>query len=87
MFVLAGAALAFAQQPAADKPENKPATSAPAATVPPDTAVLTVGTEKITRAQFESLLTALADNGRPATTPAARRQVAEQLGELTTLAQ
>jgi peptidyl-prolyl cis-trans isomerase C len=86
MVVLASAILAFAQQPAADKPDVKPpATSG--ASVAPDAVVLTIGTEKITRAQFEDLLTALADSGRPASTPAARRQVAEQLGELTALAQ
>ncbi len=53
----------------------------------PDAVVLTIGTEKITRAQFEDLLTALADSGRPAATATARRQVAEQFGDLTALAQ
>lgn len=59
----------------------------PAATVSPDAVILTIGTEKITRAQFEDLLKGLADAGRPAATATARRQVAEQLGELTVLAQ
>lgn len=85
-FVVAGAVLATAQQPAPDRPEVKPVAGTPAATVSPDTVVLTIGTEKITRAQFEELLKGLADAGRPAATATARRQVAEQLGELTALA-
>ena len=87
IFVLASAALAFAQQPPSDKPENKPVPGTPAATVPADTVVITIGTEKITRAQFEELLTALADSGRPAATATARRQVAQQVGELKAMAQ
>ncbi len=85
--LLGTAALAVAQQPAADRPEVKPVPGTPGASVAPDAVILTVGTEKITRAQFEDLLTALADSGRPAATATARRQVAEQLGELTAMAQ
>lgn len=48
---------------------------------------MTVGTEKLTRAQFEEILGALAENGRAATTPAAKRQVADQVGEILGLAQ
>lgn len=92
VFIAASAALAVAQEP---PPTNAVPRSglppvklqAPAATVSPDAVVLTIGTEKITRAQFEDLLKGLADTGRPATTAAARRQVAEQFGELTALAQ
>ena len=87
IFVLVCAALAFAQQPPSDKQETKPVPGTPAATVPADTVVLTVGTEKITRAQFEELLAALAESGRPAATGTARRQVAEQFGELKAMAQ
>ena len=87
IFVLVCAALAFAQQPPSDKQETKPVPGTPAATVPADTVVLTVGTEKITRAQFEELLAALAESGRPAATATARRQVAEQFGELKAMAQ
>ena len=87
IFVLASAALAFAQQPPSDKPEIKPVPGTPAPTVPADTVILTVGTEKITRAQFEELLAALAESGRPAATATARRQVAEQFGELKAMAQ
>jgi parvulin-like peptidyl-prolyl isomerase len=49
--------------------------------------VLTIGNLQMTRAQFEVLLSALASNGRPATSPAAKRQVAEQYAELETMAQ
>jgi peptidyl-prolyl cis-trans isomerase C len=87
LFVLASAALAFSQQPPSDKPELRPVPGTPAATVPADAVVLTVGTEKITRAQFEDLLAALAESGRPAATATARRQVAEQFGDLKGLAQ
>jgi len=41
----------------------------------------------MTRAQFEVLLMALAQNGRPASSPAQKRQVAEQYAELETMAQ
>jgi parvulin-like peptidyl-prolyl isomerase len=46
-----------------------------------------VGNQSMTRAQFEVLLSALAENGRPAATPAQKRQVAEQYAELETMAQ
>src|SRR5580658_4091177 len=75
------AGLSLAQQPPA-KPATAPPSLAnpadnnkPAATVPPEAVVVTIGTEKITRAQFEQILSALAENGRAATTPAAKRQV------------
>src|SRR5579885_2071327 len=84
---ISGAALALAQQPAPEHPEVKPAAGSSASSVSPDAVVLTIGSEKITRAQFEDLLKALADGGKPAATATARRQLAEQLGELTALAQ
>lgn len=91
------AVAAVAQQPSAAV-SSKPASSATApalqavttpdtSNVSPDTVVLTIGEQKLTRAQFEVLLAALSQNGRPATTPAAKRQVAEQYGELEVLAQ
>ncbi len=88
------AAAAIAQQPAAP-PSPAPgapggpslAPAAPESNLPPDTVVLTIGDQKLTRAQFEVLLAALAQNGRPATTAAQKRQVAEQFGELETMAQ
>jgi peptidyl-prolyl cis-trans isomerase C len=89
------AATAMAQEPSPATPA-KPATPAPPALAPvtapdsnlgPDAVVLTVGNLTLTRAQFEVLLAALALNGRPATSPSAKRQVAEQYAELETMAQ
>ena len=86
---VAGLSLAQ-QQPAKPAPSlaNPAGTETkPAVTVPPEAVVVTVGTEKLTRAQFEEILAALAENGRAATTPAAKRQVADQVGEILGLAQ
>jgi len=82
-------AVSFAQQPPAPHPpatqtgQAKPAASPAVAS--PDTVVLTVGNEKITRAQFEELLAALAETGR-AVPPEQKRQMAQQLGELKVVA-
>jgi len=89
------AAAAIAQQSPAGTPPKTATPAAPAlapVTAPesnlaPDTVVLTIGNQQMTRAQFEVLLTALAQNGRPATSPAQKRQVAEQYAELETMAQ
>lgn len=89
VFVLCGlAAAAFAQAPAA--PEHAPALQAvtpPDSSVAPDSVVITIGTQNITRAQFELLLSALANNGKPAKTAAQKRQLAEQYAELETMVQ
>jgi len=61
--------------------------AAPESNLAPDTVILTIGNQSMTRAQFEVLLAALAQNGRPAATPAQKRQVAEQYAELETMAQ
>ena len=70
--LLLGAAIAWGQQ-----------------TPPPaDPVVVTVGSEKITKSQFEVILTGLPDQQRAvAQTPQGRRQVAQQLAELEVLAQ
>jgi len=83
LFAVCGLVAASAQQ---TLPAPQPKTPSESA-VAPDAVVLTIGDQKITRAQFEVLLTALAQQGRPATSPAARRQVAEQYGEMEVLAQ
>ena len=80
-----------APKPAAPLSPSTPAASptpavAPASTVAPDAVVLTIGDRKITRAQFELLLASLAQNGRAATTPADKRKVAEQYGDLESMA-
>ena len=75
VFLLA-TALAWGQQQAA-----------PAASTD-DPVVLTVGNEKITKSQFEAIVNSLpAQQRAQITTPEQRRQVAEQLAELKTLAQ
>src|SRR5579871_2212072 len=84
--VLCLASALFAQQPAPPSLAN-PLSKESKLKLPPDAVVLTVGTQKVTRAQFEELLAALAQNGRAATTPAAKRQVADQIGEIMALAQ
>lgn len=87
-------AVLFAQNPAptpatpgAPALRQPPALQTPAAPVAPDAVVLTIGTTKITRAQFEELLAALAENGRPVPNGAAKRQVAQQFGQLMALAE
>ena len=76
------AAAAIAQQPSPATPAKPPApvppaltqVNAPESNLVPDAVVLTVGNQTMTRAQFEVLLSALAQNGRPAATPAQKRQ-------------
>ena len=77
----------LAQQPATPPSLANPPSNESKLQLAPDAVVLTVGTQKVTRAQFEELLAALAQNGRAATTPAAKRQVADQVGEIMALAQ
>ncbi len=89
------AAAAIAQQPSPAAPPKPPAppppalapVAAPESNLAPDAVVLTIGSQTMTRAQFEVLLSALAQNGRPAATAAQKRQVAEQYAELETMAQ
>jgi peptidyl-prolyl cis-trans isomerase C len=53
-----------------------------------DPVVLTIGSEKITQAQFEEILGTLPEQQRAAAqSPQGRRQIAEQLAELKVLAQ
>lgn len=86
--ILASSAFAQQQLPApTPPPRSAPSLTAPAAPVAPDAVVLTIGAEKYTRAQFEELLAALAENGRPVPNAAAKRQVAQQFGQLMALAQ
>lgn len=74
--LLLATALAWGQQQA-----PPPAASA-------DPVVLTIGSEKITKSQFEQIVASLPEQQRAkVTSPEARKQVAEQLAELKTLAQ
>jgi len=86
----AAAAIAQPPSPAAAPKTGSPALAQvtnPDSNIGPDTVVLTIGDQHLTRAQFEVLLAALAQNGRPASSPAQKRQVAEQYSELETMAQ
>ena len=74
--ILAASVLVWGQQPAANA----------------DGAVLTVGTEKLTKAQFEGIIEQITgqmppDRRAAAKAPEARRQFAEQIAELMALAQ
>jgi peptidyl-prolyl cis-trans isomerase C len=60
----------------------------PAAPAADDPVVLTVGTEKITKSQFERLVDALPDQQKAAVqTPDGKRKLAEQYGEMKALVQ
>jgi peptidyl-prolyl cis-trans isomerase C len=89
-------------KPPATTPAPKPAaaTASPAAATPAaaadavkgDTVVLTIGSEKITKAEFEQIFQQVVSQMPPerrgaADSPQARRQLAEQLAELKALAQ
>lgn len=75
------------KEPAKEATANAPA--GPLVVVAPETVVLTVGGYKVTRAQFEELLTVLPDNMRAAAAAPGpgRRQVGEQLAELKSIAE
>jgi hypothetical protein len=71
--------------PTAPAPAATPTPAvAPGSTLPPDTVVIMIGAQKITRAQFEELLAAAAPK---AAAPADKRKVAEQYADLETMAQ
>lgn len=92
-FLLLSAALGWAQQPppASPNPLRAPSLgspmSTPAPAVPPDTVVITIGTTKITRAEFEELLQTIPEPQRAQFgNPAGRRRLAEQVAELEAMA-
>ncbi len=96
LFVFSLALFALAQQPAKppapaapQTPRPAPAPAPPAAqsNVAPDAVVITVGTEKLTRTQFEELVAALPDNVRASAAGRGKRQLAEQLSEVLAIAQ
>jgi peptidyl-prolyl cis-trans isomerase C len=56
--------------------------------VPPDAVVLTVGDDKITKAQFDMILATIPPQGQAAAqTPKGRRDIADKLAEILLLAQ
>jgi peptidyl-prolyl cis-trans isomerase C len=94
LFLTSAAALCLAQETVTPAP--KPGTPAPkataqaaaelAASVPPDAVVIAVGDDKLTRAQFESLVSQLPDQARAAASGPNKRKVAEQLADLKAMA-
>jgi len=74
-------------KPAAPPPSLANPSGVEAKPVPPEAVVLTIGAEKITRAHFERIVAALTENGQNISTPAAKRQLADKLGELLALTQ
>jgi peptidyl-prolyl cis-trans isomerase C len=90
--LLVPAGLICAQQTA---PPPKPlalpppaAAPAPPAVISPDTVILTIGDEKITRAQFELIIATLPDQQRAQLQmPGGKRKLAESLADLKSLAQ
>jgi peptidyl-prolyl cis-trans isomerase C len=87
-------AVACAQTPTpkpapAAKPVVQPGQSAvkPVPPVAEDAVVLTIGDEKITRAQFEDFINGLPEQVREQARTTAKRQLAEQIAELKTLSQ
>jgi peptidyl-prolyl cis-trans isomerase C len=93
-FLLLGAALAWGQTstppPAphiTPQPLGSPLTTVPSM-VPPDAVVLTVGDDKITKAQFDLILATIpAQQQATARTPKGRRDIAEKLTEILLLSQ
>lgn len=87
----------YGQQPAAPKtampaPAAAPKPAAAPAPAAADPVVLTVGTEKITKSQFEAIFNSVTAQMPPerraaSQSPDAKRQMAEQLAELKSLAQ
>jgi peptidyl-prolyl cis-trans isomerase C len=76
LLLLAGFAAAWGQAPKFETPSAA------------DPVVMTVGTENITKSQFEQILSSLPEQQRAmAQTPAGKKRIAEQLSELKTLAQ
>jgi peptidyl-prolyl cis-trans isomerase C len=90
--LLLAAASAWAQQPTtlpAPKVSAAPSLSAaPAAPLAPDAVIITVGDEKITKAQFERILASVPEQQRAQfNSPAGKKRLADQLVELKAMAQ
>src|SRR5215472_22471 len=86
---LAVAASAQTPTPAQSQPKvasaavpTPAATPSPAPDLPPTTVIMTVGDEKITKAQFEALLSALPEQVRAQAQGPNKRKFAEQYAEM-----
>jgi parvulin-like peptidyl-prolyl isomerase len=85
-FLLLATAATWAQSPTT-LPAPK-VSAAPAATLAPDAVIITVGDEKVTKAQFERILSSVPEQQRAQfNSPAGRKRLADQLVELKALAQ
>ncbi len=76
-----------AKPAAAVKPAAAPAPAIAKPAAADDSIVLTVGTEKITRTQFEEFINGLPEQVQVQARGPAKRQLAEQIAELKTMAQ
>lgn len=86
-FLLFTAAFAWAQQPPVAAPPLAPG-APPQPAVAPDAVIITIGDSKITRAQFEQILSTIPPQQRGQfSTPMGKRRLAEQFVELETMAQ
>src|SRR5580700_11526006 len=98
-FLLLGAALAWGQQPPATTPASAPKPMPSLAPklpepmpvpsmVPPDAVVLSVGDDKVTKAQFDMILATIPPQQQAtAQTPKGRRDLANRVAEILMLAQ
>jgi peptidyl-prolyl cis-trans isomerase C len=98
-FLLLGAALAWGQQPPATTPASAPKPMPSLAPklpepmpvpsmVPPDAVVLSVGDDKVTKAQFDMILATIPPQQQAtAQTPKGRRDLANRVAEIPMLAQ
>jgi peptidyl-prolyl cis-trans isomerase C len=91
-FLLLSAALAWGQLPTtppAGSPLPKLGAPMPVPSmVPPDAVILSVGDDKITKAQFDLILATIPAQGQAqAQTPKGRRELADKLAEILMLAQ
>jgi peptidyl-prolyl cis-trans isomerase C len=71
--------------PSAAKPPSPPVPDTSA--IPPETVILAVGDEKVTKAEFELLLDGLSEQARRMATGPNRRKMAEDLANLKAMAQ
>jgi parvulin-like peptidyl-prolyl isomerase len=88
-FLLLATAATWAQSPTTlPAPKVSAAPAAPAASLAPDAVIITVGDEKVTKAQFERILSSVPEQQRAQfNSPAGRKRLADQLVELKALAQ
>ncbi|MDP8981040.1 MAG: peptidyl-prolyl cis-trans isomerase [Acidobacteriota bacterium] len=75
-----------APKPSAPAPAGQAVTAAPAAALPPETVVLVVGEEKMTKADFEALMEGLPEQVRKSVAGVGIRKMADDLANLKSLA-